>query len=189
MCIALVLGRNVNLRRRELLVIWLGVGGYAALDTVGFLYQQYAASALAALLLPVLLWRAAATTRRALILRRTKSQRPPSSLSSGNSPSWRRARMKLVDHGTHLMLLGLLQRARQTQSSIAEASVGATKVVKKRIGGVRAPPQRIGGVRAPPQRLGSAKGLPRPPPKRLEGGNVQSGRSPGKVRFNDTVIV
>jgi hypothetical protein len=77
------------------------------------------------------------------------------------------------------MLLGLLQRARQTQSSIAEASVGATKVVKK----------RIGGVRAPPQRLGSAKGLPRPPPKRLEGGNVQSGRSPGKVRFNDTVIV
>ena len=61
-CIALVLGRNVRLRRWELTLTWLGVAGYVALVVIAFAGGQVAAGLLGALVIPALLGYAAMHT-------------------------------------------------------------------------------------------------------------------------------
>jgi len=64
-CIALVGGRNVRLRKWEISMTWAGVLGYVALLVVGFVGEQIAASALACAVLPPLVAYALLLTYRA----------------------------------------------------------------------------------------------------------------------------
>ena len=65
-CIALVLGLNVRVRRFEVLLSWLGVLGYAAIDAVAFAGEQTAPAALASAVLPALVIAAVQITRQNL---------------------------------------------------------------------------------------------------------------------------
>lgn len=203
-CIALVLGRNVHLERSEVLIIWLGAGGYATLSILGFVYQQYAASGLAALLLPFLVWRALERTKTALLKREaTRSQRPPPGLSRNRVQSWQKTRMVLMKHGTHVMLLGLMQRAklssfaagrssarstnnsRGVDAALSDAAQNRTEGMTEGRGGRRAqfgwprPAKGVrAGARAPPRRLAGAHPNPTP---------LQTRPYPGRVKFASDV--
>ena len=191
-CVALVLGKNVKLRRRELTFIWAGVGGYAALVTVGYVQMQFAASLLASALLPVLVLRAAVTTRRALV--RSKSRRPIRMADSHHRPfaSNSTRRRQRLQHGTHRALVTV------ARTVLVLARTKSGRDVAKDNG-------RINGAQG--QQLGVPKELPRPPPRRAFPGDtarakeqdepVQApakakgakakgkGKSPGGVRFSD----
>ena len=53
-CVALVLGKNVRLRKWEISMTWAGCGGYAALVATALIGEQTSAGLLAGALLPVL---------------------------------------------------------------------------------------------------------------------------------------
>lgn len=147
-CVALVLGRNVQLRRREVLLHWLGVGGYTSLCIIALVGQQYAAAGLAGALIPVLLLRAAHLSRRAFVLKRTASQQLPS--LQRNQPS---SRLALLRNGTHLILTALVMvpaKGLRNRSKLAPRP----KAIN------RAPPVRL----TPSNRLDQAQSLPRPTP-------------------------
>jgi len=80
-CVSLCFGHNVRLRRWEFSLVWLGVCGYVALLVVGFVGEQYAASALGAVLVPALVVRAGMITHRSCKLgqRREQATKPTSS--------------------------------------------------------------------------------------------------------------
>ena len=193
-CIALVLGRNVHLERSEVLIIWLGAGGYATLDILGFVYQQYAASGLAAMLLPFLVWRALERTKTALLKREaTRSQRPPPGLSRSRVQSWQKTRMVLMKHGTHVMLLGLMQRAKLSSCAAGRSSARSTNNSSR---GVDAAPSDAalkgqGGRRAQfgwPRPAKGGRAGDRAPPRRLAGAHpnptpLQTRPYPGRVKF------
>lgn len=101
MCVALVLGKNVQLRRRDLAGKWAGMVGYSALVLVAGVYSQRWPARFAAALVPVLGVRVLFYTRRAFIQQRTRSQRP-------TLPREATTRMKVMSHGTHKVLTALL---------------------------------------------------------------------------------
>ena len=123
-CIALVFGKNVRLRRHDLVVIWSGVCGYAALVAAGFAAEQVSAAALAAVLLPALVGRAALHTRHALVLKRTQSQRPAPPLVTKKSSR------ELLKHGTHLVIMTLLLRDRSRRGGQPGPDPNRKKPVK-----------------------------------------------------------
>ena len=137
MCVALVLGKNIRLRRRELLVVWAGVLGYGALVVAGLAQGQRAPCALAAALMPFLVARAVFTTRHALVLRRTHSQGPGHAVKAAEERAqpvmtrWRRAqqgvltRRQMLKHGTHMVLTALLFAKPARARGATTAPVGA----------------------------------------------------------------
>ena len=103
-CVAAVLGKNVRLRRHELLFIWSGFGGYVSMVVAGIICEQYFAASLASVIIPVLLFRAGYETRKALLQKRTPSQADRGSAAEEPERMKTRKHTLFVRNGTHMML-------------------------------------------------------------------------------------
>lgn len=74
LCISLVFSCNVRLRRRDVVLVWVGFGGYLSLVGIALAFQQLAAGCLSAACIPFLALRASITAHRAFVRRLTQSQ-------------------------------------------------------------------------------------------------------------------
>lgn len=103
LCISLCFAKITRLRRRDVVLLWGGTGGYAALVGLAFSFGQLSAAALASSLGPFLVVRAALTSHRALVKRRTRSQLFPKQLDEQRRR--RSTVLPMLHHGTHRFLL------------------------------------------------------------------------------------
>ena len=160
---ALVLGRNVRPRRRDLPLGYAGVATYAALVGIGLGWRQTAPSALAAALLPVLALRTAWHTRRALRPAshppkegegRTTTHAPTRVQRAHARETSRLTRGKqLLRHGTHLVLASIalrVPRAKRSQPAGERDRPDPRRARAKPIKGKQKHIKPAGAAAAPP---------------------------------------